>query len=336
MRFLRDLRDKNLIGQTCLLRTDFNVENTKDALRLEAVLPTIKFLLKKKARIIILSHKGRPNGRESALSLKPFLPFLQRHLNRKVIFLEDIPDKIDQSQSTVYLLENLRFWPEEEKNDANFAKHLARLGNFYVNEAFAVSHRQNASLTQLPNFLPSYAGFLLEKEIATLTNVMKRPRKPLVLIFGGSKMADKMPVIKHLLAKTAKVLLGSSILNDPNLLLKSEKIMLPVDWLMENNLAMDIGPITTEAYIAEIKKAKTIIWNGPLGKFEDKRYRKSSIEIAKTVAQSKAFSIVGGGETAQLILQLGLRNKIGFLSTGGGAMLEFLAGKKLPGIEALK
>ncbi|MEK7654459.1 MAG: phosphoglycerate kinase [Patescibacteria group bacterium] len=344
MKTLKDLAKKNLTGKVCLLRVDFNVESTKDALRLEASLPTMKWLLAKGARLVILSHRGRPQGIDSKLSLKVFAPFLQKNLSagggssfggkEKVLFLNKIPSKL--SGGKVYLMENLRFWPEEERDDAKFARKIASLGDFYVNDAFAVCHRKNSSVTQLPKLLPSYAGLLLEKEIKTLSTAMSNPKKPLLLIFGGSKVADKLPVIKNLLSKADKVLIGSSVLNGPDPLPESEKLVKPIDWMKKDNLALDIGPLTAEAYVKEIKKAKTIIWNGPVGKFEDKRYIIGSRILAKAVAASKAFSIVGGGETTQLILSLGLRNKIGFLSTGGGAMLEFLAGEELPGIKVLE
>ncbi len=334
MRTLKDLAKKNLTGKVCLLRVDFNVESTKDALRLESSLPTMKWLLAKGVRLVILSHRGRPQGIDFKLSLKVFAPFLQSNLKEKVLFLSKIPSEL--SSGKVYLIENLRFWPEEERNDAKFARKLASLGDFYVNDAFAVCHRKNSSVTQLPKLLPSYAGLLLETEIKTLTAAMKNPKKPLVLIFGGSKVADKLPVIKNLLSKANKVLIGSSVLNSPDPLPESGKVVKPIDWIKKDNLVLDIGPLSATEYVKEIKKAKTIIWNGPVGKFEDKRYIIGSRILAKAVAASKAFSIIGGGETTQLILSLGLRKKIGFLSTGGGAMLEFLAGENLPGISVLK
>ncbi len=333
MRFLKDLAKKNLTGKVCLLRVDFNVEGTKDALRLEASLPTMKWLLAKGARLVVLSHRGRPQGIDSKLSLKVFVPFLQKSLKERAVFLKEVPSELPNKK--VILLENLRFWPDEERDDAKFARKLASLGDFYVNDAFAVCHRKNSSVTQLPKLLPSYAGLLLEREIKTLSAAMKNPKKPLLLIFGGSKVSDKLPVIKNLLSKANKVLIGSSVLNSPDPLPESTKVVKPIDWIKKDNLVLDIGPLTAEEYVKEIKKAKTIIWNGPVGKFEDKRYVIGSRILAKAVAASRAFSIIGGGETTQLILMLGLRKKIGFLSTGGGAMLEFLAGEKLPGIVAL-
>lgn len=334
MRFLADLKNKDIAGKACILRVDFNVESAKDALRLEASLPSIKFLLKNRAQVLIISHRGRPKGVDDKLSLKIFIPFLKKHLKKEVHFLTGLPAKLPAGD--VCLLENLRFWPEEEANDADFAEHLAKLGDFYVNDAFAVSHRANSSVTQLPKLLPAYAGFLLQKEIETLSEVMKKPKKPLLLIFGGAKVDDKLPVIRNLLPKASQVLLGSSVINKDGLLPKSKKIIKPNDWLAEDGLAFDIGPLTVAHYADIIKKAKTVIWNGPLGKFEDEKYSHGSVGIAKAVAKSGAFTVIGGGETTQLILSLGLRKKIGFLSTGGGAMLEFLAGKKLPGIMALK
>ena len=235
------------------------------------------------------------------------------------------------------LLENLRFWPEEEKNNLGWAKKLSELGDIYINDAFAVSHRENASVTQLPKLLPSYAGLLLENEIANLSKIMNQPQKPLVLIFGGAKIEDKLPAIKNLLPKANKVLLGSSVVNNGAKFTvhDSEKVLKPEDWLTENGKALDIGLLTIQNYTGIIKKAKTVIWNGPVGLFENKKFQAGSAAIAKAIAKSDAFSVVGGGETTQLILQLGLEKKIGFLSTGGGAMLEFLSGKNLPGIEAL-
>ncbi len=338
MKFLANLKKKELMEKTCILRVDFNVDPStgsgQEALRLQESLPSIKFLLKYGARVLIISHRGRPEGNDRAFSLKPFVSFLKKNLKKEVRFLDGLPSKLPDGQ--VFLLENLRFWPEEEKNDLDFAKHLARLGDFYVNDAFAVSHRANSSVTQLPKLLPAFAGILLEKEIATLSGVMKHPKKPLALIFGGAKIDDKLSTIKYLLPKADAVLLGSTVINKNGLVPKSEKIHRPIDWLAESGAALDIGPLTVADYAAVIKKAKTIIWNGPLGKFEDIKYSHGSVGVAKAIAKSKAFTVVGGGETTQLILWLKLRKKIGFLSTGGGAMLEFLSGKKLPGIVALR
>ena len=351
MRFLRQLSAKELKDKICLLRVDFNVESNEDSFRIAASIPTIKYLLKKKARVVLLSHKGRPIQVQSSklkvkslgskydfynfdLSLKFALPILKKHLKTTIKFLDKIPEKLPKGK--LFLLENLRFWKGEEANDREFAKRLAVIGDFYINDAFAVCHRANASVTQLPKLLPACSGLLLEKELANLSGVMKSPKKPLVVIFGGAKIADKTPAIKNLLKKSDRILLGSAAVNNGKYIPISEKIIHPIDWLGEEYLALDIGSLTLEWYLQELKKAKTIIWNGPLGKFEDKKYAKGSIIVANVIAESKAFSLAGGGETTQLITELGLEKKFSFLSTGGGAMLEFLSGKKLPGIEALK
>lgn len=346
MRFLSDLKKKDVAGKTCLLRVDFNIEDPqKDSLRLERSLPTIKWLIKNGARVLLMSHRGRPDKRIKNFSLRVFLPFLEQALKQKVTFLEDIPrgSVFDQRESAkIFLLENLRFWPGEAANDIKFAKQLAALGDFYVNDAFAVCHRENASVTQLPKLLPSYAGFLLEEEIKTLSLVMKKPKQPLILVIGGEKVDDKLPVIKNLLPKSRAVLLGSTALGAKKLLPRSPKINLPIDWIGESGKILDIGPLTAEEYGKVIKKAGTIIWSGPVGMFEDSRFAVGSIAIAKAIVKSRAFVIIGGGETTAFFqkaitnYQLLIAKKRLFLSTGGGAMMEFLAGKRLPGIEVLK
>lgn len=326
------------------MRVDFNVESTRDSLRLTASLPTIKFLLQKKAQIVILSHRGRPQKsdiKKRGFGLKFAVPFLQKHLKQQVEFINNPftikKDSIKISKKNIFIVENLRFWKGEEAADIAFAKKLAKLGDFYVNDAFAVSHRKNTSVTKLPKLLPAYVGLLLEKEIKMLSGAMQHPKKPLVVIFGGAKVSDKLPAIKKLLAKASAVLLGSSSLKVKNKLPRSPKVYRPIDWISDKSgNILDIGPLTVELYKRYIKSAKTIIWNGPVGYFENKKFAQGSVAIAKAIANSRAFSLVGGGETTQLVTSLGLNKKISFLSTGGGAMLEFLAGKKLPGIEALK
>lgn len=344
MRFLSAFRGE-LRGRTALVRVDFNVENPREAWRVEAIVPTVKFLLGRGARIVLISHRGRPSQKSNTqhptpnisnnLTLKIFVPVLERLLRQKVVFLPEIPKKLQAGK--LFLLENLRLWPGEEKNDRRFARSLARLADFFVNDAFAVSHRRAASVVAITKSLPSYAGFCLEREIKTLGRVMRKPKKPLVLIIGGGKIKEKIDVIHHMLPKAARVLLGSAIRHKraPRLP-KSPKIIVPSDWLGEKEIALDIGPATIARYCAEIKKAATIIWGGPLGQFEVKRYRRGSEAIARAVAASRAFTVVGGGETTQLLREMRLEKKINFVSTGGGAMLEFLAGKRLPGLEALR
>lgn len=335
MKKLSLLRVSALRNKTVLLRVDLNVDTLKDAFKIEAVIPTLEFLKKSGARVVILSHRGRPKtaADKKKFTLRPFAALLSRLLRVPIRFLPEIPEKLPAGK--FFLLENLRFYPEEETGDQQFAERLARLGDVYVNDAFAVCHRANNSVSVLPRLRPRYAGLLLEREINHLSAAVKNPRKPLVLLFGGAKLEDKVPAIKNLLPKSAAVLLGSGAVNR-SVAFNSEKIVAPIDWISDKGLALDVGPLTVKKYGEYIRKAKTIVWNGPVGKFEDKKFVAGSELLAKAIARSRAFSIVGGGETTQLVKRLGLEKKFGFLSTGGGAMLDFLAGKKMPGIDALK
>jgi len=337
MKKLSAIKSRALKGKTAILRVDLNIKTNKDPFKLEVILPTIKFLVKAGARVVLISHRGRPGKGLSArrlLSLRPFIRPISEALKEPVAFVKNIPPSLPK-KGKIFLLENLRFQAGEDQNSVNLAKKIAGLGDFYVNDAFAVSHRQTASTVAITRLLPSYAGLLMEKELKHLGSVLKHPRSPLIAIFGGAKLKDKTAVIKNLLPKSTAVLLGSGAVKT-KLSIRSSKIIAPVDWLAEKETPLDIGPITAKLYLDQIKKAKMIIWNGPLGKFEDRRFAGGSIAIAKSIAKSRAFSIVGGGETTQFIKHLKLEKKINFLSTGGGAMLEFLAGKSMPGIEALK
>lgn len=371
MNFLSDLGKKDLNGKICLVRVDFNLkgnEINKNNLRIQAVLPTIKFLLKNNANVLLLSHRGRPEKYQVSgikyrkkLSLKPVAVILEKLLNQKIKFISATICSSKQkehflnSKDRIFLLENLRFSSGEEKNEKKFAKQLASLGDIYINDAFAVSHRANASVEAITKFLPSYAGLLLEKEIKNLDKVMDNPGRPLVLILGGAKISDKIGLIENFKNKVDYILVGGGIANNflkaQNLpigdsiyekkkikyakgLLKNKKIILPADYLVENRKILDVGSETTKIYSQIIKKSKTIIWNGPLGYIEDKKFRKSSETIADTIMISQAFAVIGGGETAALFMAKRLPGNI-FISTGGGAMLEYLAGKNLPGIKAL-
>ena len=346
LQYLASLKRQNIVDKTALVRVDFNVENPRHAERVEAVVPTIRFLLARGARVLLASHRGRPRDKRQGISdlrhgvpkeltLRVFAPVLETLLRQKVKFLSTIPPRLPEGR--IFLLENLRLWPGEEKNDVRFARSLARLADLYVNDAFASSHRRAASMVVVTKFLPSYAGFCLEREIKTLARVMRKPKRPLLVIIGGGKMRDKMGVIRSLLPRAHRVLLGSASRHKgvPRLP-RSSKIILPADWIGERGTPLDLGPETIRRYSAEITKARTIIWNGPMGQFESSRYRRGSEMVARAVARAKAFTVAGGGETTQLLREMGLDKKIGFISTGGGAMLEFLAGKKLPGIEALR
>jgi len=352
-------------GQIGLLRVDLNIEPSQEesAYRLKAILPAIKLLLKNKNKIVILSHRGRPKWKDSKYSLSPLAKILEKRLGQKIKFLpfgnnfRGLRRDIDLSKNKIFLLENLRFWPGEAKNSPVFAKKLAILGDFYVNEAFAASHRKNASISVLPRFLPHYAGLSLASEMKNLDLAMRKYKHPLTLIIGGAKAIDKLGVIKYFLNKADRVLLGGGPANtffkalgldirnslfDPDAIppikkyLHNQKIILPSDFRANKDKILDIGPRTTVEFISLVKKSKTIIWNGPVGLFEKKGFERGSYQLAKAVARNRGFTLVGGGETTTIILKLGLENKIKFVSTGGGAMLDYLSGKKLPGIEILK
>lgn len=348
-------------GQICLLRADFNVKDVKKTpFKVKALLPTLKLLVNNSVKVVILSHRGRYG--KDAKSLKPFAEILSHELRLPVKFLSNfnfskLRKQIDLSPEKVILMENLRFLSAEEKNDKRFAVKLASLGDFYVNDAFAVAHRKNASVFYLPQKLPSYAGILIKREIKYLNKVMKHYQSPFTIIIGGVKAKTKIGLIKFFLNKADNFLIGGAVSNTfiaargfPIGISKYEadilpqvkriaalkKIILPVDFKIKERMILDIGERTISIFKDKIKKSKTIIWNGPMGFFEKKGFELGSTEIAKAIAESKAFSVVGGGETTELIDRLGILNRFGFVSTGGGAMLEYLAGKKLPALEVLK
>jgi phosphoglycerate kinase len=372
IRFL-SATDPELLRGNAFLRLDFN---TKDDWRMKAVLPTIKSLLKKSSRVVIASHRGRPenitmtngvpSGYEGSLSLKKDAQDLSRLLKRKVIFIphfrfKEIKDRIAASpRGSVFLLENLRFLKGEEKNDPKLAKQLASLADFYVNDAFAVSHRANASIVAITKYLPSCAGPELEQEIRSLKKTMDVPKHPLLFIVGGAKAADKLGVIHYFKNKADWFLLGGGPANtmlqlrgydiersladsDPKDLkeLKAvaryKNLILPDDCIWHDDAILDIGAKTVKSFNEKIAAAKTIIWSGPLGMTDKKAYEHGSILVARAIAKNRsAFSVAGGGETVQFLKKHRFDKKFSFVSTGGGAMLDFLAGEKLPGIEALK
>lgn len=381
MKFFSQVDTKQLAGKTCLLRINLDIKDpNKDSLRVESAIPTIKFLLDNGAKVLILSHRGRPDGVDLKLSLKPLVNILCDKICGGGCHCEDPPVggdeaissnitkrllhcvRNDENNFTLSFLENLRFDPREQKNDDSFARELAAKGDFYVNDDFATSHRASASMVAITKYLPSYGGLLLEKEVKNLSKVMDNPEKPLVLIIGGAKIEDKIGVIENFKNKADYILMGSAYsgIRNYELLahrsLKSEvggiknygsKIIFPEDFAGENNKLLDIGIKTIEKYTKIISGAKTVIWNGPVGMFEDSRYLKGSQEIAEAIIASGAFSVIGGGDTQQLLNHLSVEDKFsstptpqgevrGFISTGGGAMLEFLAGKKLPALEALE
>ena len=388
--FLRSLDSAKIDQKKVLLRVDFNVPFAKDKIlddfRILNVLPTIKWLKEKKAaKIILVSHLGQPNGKDLKYSLKPVADYLEKTIKEKVYFLtlpigNELLKEIDKLPfGSVILLENIRFYKEEQENDKNFAKDLAKMADCFINEAFSVSHRQVASLCAITEFLPFYPGKLLEKEISNLDRVSKNPAKPLVVILGGAKIKDKLPLIEKFLTKADYILLGGVMANT---IVKSldfsigqslfeeisqginlsgfegAELILPGDFVvldkagkkqvrelgkvLEKDMILDIGPIASHTFGKIISKAKTIFWNGPMGKFEDKRFKDGTNEIVKAIIKNKnAFSVIGGGETIASfkevepnIKTLETTSQI-FFSTGGGASLEYLAGKSLPGLKAL-
>ncbi len=369
--YLSKADKKNLKG-VALLRLDFN---TEDEWRMEAALPTIRFLLKYSQRIVILSHRGRPffakaskgkpNEYDKKLSLRKDAINLSKMLGKKVVFLPDfnlpkIKKIITESKKgSVFVLENLRFFNGEENNDAKFAQKLASLGDFYINDAFAVSHRKDASVSAVTRFLPSFAGQEMEKEIKFLSRAMTKPKKPLVVVLGGAKAHDKLGVMKYF-KKTADWFLVGGATADTLLFLKGidiknslvdkdkkdlknlrevigyKNLIMPSDLKFENKMIFDIGERTSVVFAEKLKKAGTVIWSGPMGAFEKRKFSYGTLAVAKAIAgNKKVFSVVGGGETVAFLKKHKLDKKFTFISTGGGAMLDFLAGEKLPGIEAL-
>ncbi len=360
--FLKTTDRKYLTG-VALLRLDFN---TEDDWRLRFSLPTIKFLLQAAKAVVIISHKGRPKGVEPTLSLKKDGKLLEQLLKREVHFIphfrfEEIKREVCAApRSSLFLLENIRFLKGEMTPQPELAKQLASLADYYVNDAFAVSHRTEDSVTGVAAFLPRYAGLELAKEMEVLGGIRVKPQKPFIVILGGGKAEDKLGVIEAFREKADAFLLGGAAANtflflrgvnvgyskrDQNpesleklkKLIRMKKIIMPVDWKEKNGMILDIGPKTVEVFKKYIARAKIIFWSGPMGYIEEKEFEKGNLAIAKAiVANKKAETITGGGETIMFLKKYKLDTKFSFISTGGGAMLEFLAGKKLPGIEALR
>lgn len=372
-----------------LLRLDLNapIKNNKvlDDFRIKRSLPTIKYLLKNKAQIIIISHLGRPEGKKvKSLSLKPVYLDLRKKLRnqslqfiKEDINLEKTRQKINCSKKSIIFLENLRYYPGEKKNSLDFAKNLAKLADCYVNDAFAVCHRRVASVCAVTKYLKSYAGLNLLDEVKFLSKALK-PRKPAVAIIGGVKIKSKFSVIKNLQKKYNKIIpvggvanlflaaqnyqVGSSVLDEKFLsrakIIFNKKIILPQDFVVadkktkrkvryqkliwgknlcgQNEMILDLGPMSQENIMKILTKTKTIVWAGPVGFIEDKLFAHASEQLAKFLAYTKNKTvIVGGGETISVVNKLKLQNKMTFVSTGGGAMLEFLTGDTLPGLLSL-
>ncbi|MDB9735887.1 phosphoglycerate kinase [Candidatus Pelagibacter ubique] len=391
---MRNIQDEtNLNQKKVLLRLDLNVplDNGKitDTTRIDKILPTINFLLKNEAKIIILSHVGRPKGKVvSELSLKPICEDLKNKLNQNIRLIskniKEIKsnDLFNEHNEKIVILENLRFYEEEEKNENGFARHLASLADIYVNDAFSCSHRAHASIFKITKFIPSYAGLQLNLEIDALTKITSEIQRPITCIIGGSKISSKINIIKNLIAKFDNIIIvggmannilkykeyeiGKSIQEDNCdkiieeifSLSKKEncKIIYPEDVAVGKNLdgsaeikelnniskdelILDIGPKTIKAINLLIEESSTILWNGPAGYFENPNFAKGSLEIAKKIVEKNnnntIFSVAGGGDTVSLLNGIGAINNFNFVSTAGGAFLEYLEGKELPGIKAL-
>jgi len=386
------IEDLDVKGKKVLLRVDFNVplddnQRVTDQNRIVSALPTIKYLIKKGARLILISHLGRPKGKPNdRLSLRPVAEVLGSVLSRQVLFSPALLGPIAQSaidclnNGDCLLMENLRFYPEEEKNGDQFAKELASLADIYVNDAFGTAHRAHASNVGVTKYFnESACGFLIRNELEYLENLIQNPQKPFCAIIGGAKVKDKIHVISNLLDLTDDILIGggmaysflkvkgysigTSILDEGNLGLvedifkkadrNGKRIHLPMDHIVapefsnevdfkiveenipEGFMGLDIGPETIKSYISTLKSAKTIFWNGPMGVFEMNHFQTGTFSIAEGISEMDAITVVGGGDSVAAVNQVGKANKMSHISTGGGASLEFLEGKLLPGIEAL-
>ncbi len=325
---------KNLNGKKFLVRCDFDVPldsngQVADATRIEACIPTIKYLLENKALVAMLTKIGRPKD-DKRTSTRVLLPTLEKLLKYKISWVPNLNYRANLDN--LVLLENARFYPEEEKQDEAFAKKLAKPYDYYINEAFAMCHRKDASVSLIPKFLPSYAGFRLIKELEILTKLLKNPQRPFIAIIGGAKAETKIPVIENLAKLADKVLVGGKIsLELGSSLLKLPRLLNSKDW----KEGKDIGPNTIKLFTREISKAKTIVWNGPMGIFETPPYDFGTNQIAKAVSESSAYKVIGGGDTISAVSKIGLLDKVDFVSTGGGAMLALLSGRSLPGVGAL-
>lgn len=389
----KTLKDLNVENKRVLVRVDFNVPIKEgiitDTNRIEASLTTIKYLIDNNAKVILMSHLGRPKGEpKPEFSLKPVAQKLSEMIGQDVKFIDSdkvVDDSvIEESKKLqpkeIMLIQNTRFRKEEEKNDEKFSKELSQLADLYVNDAFGTSHRAHASNVGVSKFLPSAVGFLVQKEIEIMGKALENPERPFTAILGGAKVSDKIGVIENLLDKVDTILIGGamaftfiksqgknvgkSLIEEDKLDLaksllekaqeKGVKIFLPVDFVVAKEMSeesdskviniddftddiagFDIGTKTIKIFDEEIQKSKTIVWNGPMGVFEIEQFSKGTFEIANSLVKSKATTIVGGGDSASAITKSGNKDKVTHVSTGGGASLEFLEGKVLPGIDCI-
>lgn len=389
----KSVEDIIVKGKKVLVRVDFNVplddrRNITDDTRIKAALPTLQYLLKNGAKLILASHLGRPKGVgfEEKYSLSPVAARLEALLGKKVTLASDCVGESAKSavaslkEGEIVLLENVRFHKEETKNDPDFAKALASLAEAYVNDAFGTAHRAHASTEGVAKFLPAVAGYLLKKEIDIMGNALDNPKRPFVAILGGAKVSDKIGVIENLLKKVDTLIIGGgmaytffkalgyevgkSLLEADKVDLakrlmddakeKGVKLLLPVDNVVATEFkadaehkivdsdkipadweGLDIGPVTCELFGKEIVNAKTVIWNGPMGVFEFPAFAKGTEAIAEFLSRCDGTTIIGGGDSAAAVEQMGYSDKVTHVSTGGGASLEFMEGLVLPGVAAL-
>jgi phosphoglycerate kinase len=389
----KTVRDVDVTKKRVLVRVDFNVPVNRDGTitddtRIRACLPTIEYLIKQQARIILCSHLDRPGGKVvEGLRLAPAARRLSELLNRPVKALNDcIGPQVENAVSglqdgEIALLENLRFYPQEEANDPNFARSLSRLANIYVDDAFGACHRAHASIVGIAQYLPAVSGLLLEKELETLTGLMANPARPFATVIGGAKLATKLGLLDNMITKVDYLLIGggmaatflksqgygvgnsaveNSQIDDvrdvvskaksaevelvlPQDLLVAEKLqsgaatqVVPMDKVPEGWVIADIGHKTVEAFSGVLEKCKTVFWNGPLGVFEIAEFAEGTRSLARVLANLKATTIIGGGSTAEAVKEMGLTDKMSYVSTGGGASLELLQGKVLAGVAVLQ
>lgn len=371
--YLRKINLNNFKNKIALVRIDLNIEekNILKNLRLIKIIPTVNLLLKNKIKIVFLSHFGRPKTIDNKYSLAKFQKILSKLLKKEVVFLKNLKFSENKNEilkniknnKQIFLLENLRFYKEEEENDESFSKNLASLGDFYINEAFSVSHRKHASVYSIVKYLPSFLGLIPEEEIINLNKILNKFQKPFVFILGGAKTKDKMPLIKYFLKKVDYILLGGGVantflylrgykigdslyendketLNNLKRYLVYKKILTPIDFRFYREQILDIGPNTILRYQEIIKKAKSLIFNGPMGYFEKNGFQNGTRSIWQSLLMNKkAHIVVGGGETlsSYFLVRKDFKKVPSniFFSTGGGAMLEYLSGKDLPGLKII-
>ncbi len=389
---LRKVQEADVAGKTVLVRVDYNVplkgSEVADDARIEASLPTLRYLLEKGTKLVLMSHLGRPEGKVvPELRLDPVAERLASLIGRPVHKLDDcvgkeVADAISSgTEGDIFLLENLRFHPEETTNEPMFARSLAALGELYVNDAFATLHRAHASTVGVPDHLPAYAGMLVQREIEALSRLTDNPARPYIAIIGGKKARSKLGALRDLLDKVDEILIGGGVaftflraagaevgnsivdedlLDEIRELIQAAydmgvKIVLPrdvviakeiseeaetetarADKIPEGWIGLDIGPESIELFRQEIAKAKTIVWAGPMGAFELAPFAAGTRAIGEALSAADAFTVVGGGETGEAVKKLGVADGISYISTGGGACLAILRGKRLPALEALK